>query len=71
MYYVFSSGTGEEQESGAIFVGRPVSVRLEPGLYDAVVEIRQGGESRVARQEGVEVKAAETALAELAVEQGP
>ena len=68
VYYIYSSGAGEELASGSLAVGRAVAIRLEPGFYDVVVETGQGGDSAVLRREMVEIRAAETALVELSAQ---
>ncbi len=55
VFYIYSSGSGEEIECGPMAPGREVSLTLEPGLYDVVVETLKNREQVILRREEVEV----------------
>ena len=65
VFYLYPSGSGEEIESGSLGPGQEKALTLEPGLYDLVVEVSQGQERKILRQEGIEILAGFRTLVEL------
>ncbi len=69
VYYIYSSGSGEEAASGSLVAGREVRLRLEPGSYDAVLETRRGREPLILRREEIQILAGFTTVVDFSLDE--